>query len=256
MEFDKPLLGSVSGLNCVHLQCHIGTDTLSLSRLGAASVTGLDFSSASLAEARKLAELTAGTGGENVTFVEASVYDGLKVLPPGTFDLVFTGIGALCWIPSVQEWAKVVAGLLKPGGRLFIREGHPVLWTLDDQSTDKLIIDLPYFEREEPMIFHEDDTYVETGGHKFNATASAEFNHGLGEIIEALLSQHMRISGLVEHQSVPWPALPSQMVPDIRGKHSPSSTTMKQLTGEIGEYRLKNEPWRLPHSYTLQAVKE
>lgn len=256
MKFDRPLLGSISGLNCVHLQCHIGTDTLSLSRLGAASVTGLDFSSASLTEAHKLAESTIGTGGENLKFVEASVYDGLRVLPPGSFDLVFTGIGALCWIPSVQEWAKVVAGLLKPGGRLFIREGHPVLWALDDQSADKLIIDLPYFEREEPTIFHGDDTYVETGGHKFKATETVEFNHGLGEIIEALLSQHMRVSGLVEHQSVPWPALPAQMVPDARGKHPLSSATITKLTEETGEYRLKDKPWRLPHSYTLQAVKE
>jgi SAM-dependent methyltransferase len=217
VDFDKPLLGSIDGLNCVHLQCHIGTDTLSLSRLGAASVTGLDFSSESLAQARKLAS---AAGGEKLKFVEASVYEGLGVLSPGTFDLVYTGIGALCWIPSVREWAKVVAGLLKPGGRLFIREGHPILWALDDKSPDKLTIELPYFEREEPMMFHDEDTYVETGGHKFKAAASAEFNHGLGEIVEALLSQRMRITGLVEHQSVPWLALPAQMEPDHRGERT------------------------------------
>lgn len=194
-------------------------------------MTGLDFSPASLAEARKLASATTSTGGERVTFVEASVYDSLKVLNPGSFDLVYTGIGALCWIPSVHDWARVVAGLLKPGGRLFIREAHPVLWALDETSENRLVINLPYFERDEPMIFHEDGTYVKTGGHKFKATASAEFNHGIGEIIEALLYYKMRISGFVEHQSVPWPAVPAQMVSDHRGKLSqPLSVRVKPNT--------------------------
>lgn len=222
VKFDQTLLGSIHGLNCAHLQCHIGTDTLSLSRLGAASVTGLDFSPASLREARKLASATSASGGERLSFVEASVYDGLKVLVPGTFDVVYTGIGALCWVPRVREWAEVVAGLLKPGGRLFMREGHPILWALDDKSPDSLIVDLPYFERDEPTVFHDEDTYVDTGGHKFEASASVEFNHGLGEIVEALLSQKMRISGLVEHQSVPWPAIPAQMASDDRGRLCPT----------------------------------
>lgn len=219
MQFDRPLLGDITGLHCVHLQCHIGTDTLSLARLGAASVTGLDFSAASLAEARKLANATSGRGGERLKFVEASVYDGLKVLPRGSFDLVFTGIGALCWIPSIRDWAEVVSGLLKPGGRLFIREGHPVLWTIDDkQRDDGLAIEFPYFERDEPTGFDDAGTYVETDNHKFTSTKTAEFNHGLGEIIQALLDQGMRISGLTEHQSVPWLAVPGQMTADDRGE--------------------------------------
>ena len=35
VRFDLPLLGDISGLRGAHLQCHIGTDTISLSRLGA-----------------------------------------------------------------------------------------------------------------------------------------------------------------------------------------------------------------------------
>ncbi|KAI5457072.1 methyltransferase type 12 [Mariannaea sp. PMI_226] len=239
VKFDQSLLGDIFGLKCVHLQCHIGTDTLSLSRLGATSVTGLDFSSASLEHARNLAAATHRTGGERLTFVEASVYDGLKVLQPGSFDLVFTGIGSLCWIPSIKDWARVVSGLLKPAGRLFIREGHPVLWAMDRTEPNKLVMELPYFERSEPVIFDADNTYVETDGHKFTATKSAQFNHGLGEIIQALLSAGLRISGLTEHQSVPWPALPAQMKAD-----------------DMGEFSLIDRPWRMPHSYTLQAIKE
>ncbi len=128
VRFDVPRLGDVRGLRCVHLQCHIGTDTVSLARLGA-DMTGLDFSAASLQQARQLAD----AAGVTVSFVEAELYRALEVLPTGEFDLVYTGIGALCWLPDIRRWAGVVAALLRPGGRLFIREAHPVLWCLDEQ---------------------------------------------------------------------------------------------------------------------------
>jgi SAM-dependent methyltransferase len=122
VRFDLPLLGDVTGLTGVHLQCHIGTDTISLARLGA-SMTGLDFSAASLEQARAIATQVATP----VDFVEGDVYAGVDLLGAERFDLVFTGIGALCWLPRIDEWAGVVAGLLRPGGRLFLREGHPML---------------------------------------------------------------------------------------------------------------------------------
>jgi 2-polyprenyl-3-methyl-5-hydroxy-6-metoxy-1,4-benzoquinol methylase len=89
VRFDLPLLGDISGLRGVHLQCHIGTDTISLARLGA-RMTGLDFSPAAVAQATQLSEEL----GAGVDFVEADVYDAADVLPAGEFDLVFTGIGA------------------------------------------------------------------------------------------------------------------------------------------------------------------
>jgi hypothetical protein len=121
---------------------------------------------------------------------------------------VFTGIGALCWLPSVRRWAEVVATLLAPGGRLFIREGHPVLWALADPLPDgRLELDLPYVEREEPLVWDEAGTYVETD-HVFENTVTHEWNHGLGEIVTALLDQGLRLDTLVEHDSVPWDPFP------------------------------------------------
>jgi SAM-dependent methyltransferase len=232
VRFDLPRLGDIRGLRGVHLQCHIGTDTISLARLGAV-MTGVDFSPASLAEARRLSsELGAG-----VEFVEADVYDAVAALGGRTFDLVFTGIGALCWLPSVSRWAAVVAELLRPGGRLFIREGHPMMWSLDERHTDSLVVDHDYFERSEPMVFDEQGTYVETDT-QFKRTVTHVWNHGLGEIVTALLDGGMELTALVEHDSVPWEALPGQM---------------EQASDS--EWRLRDRPWRLPHSYTLQAVK-
>lgn len=158
VRFDMPRLPSPEGLHVAHLQCHIGTDTLSLARLGAASVVGLDFSAESLKQARALAEGTVLSGGNKVTYVQGDVYDSVELLGREKFDLVFTGIGSLCWLPSVERWARVVAGLLRPGGRFFIREGHPVLWAADDSAVsdeypeEQLRMGFPYFENGRPII--------------------------------------------------------------------------------------------------------
>ena len=233
VQFDRPLLGDVRGLDGVHLQCHIGTDTIALSRLGA-RMTGLDFSPAAIEQARSLV----ARSRDQVVFVESDVYDAASVLGGEKFDLVFTGIGALSWLPSISRWARTVAALLKPGGRLFIREGHPMLWSLADARTDDLlVVDLPYFERDEPSVWEDGGTYVQTDA-VFTANTTYEWNHGLGEIVTALIAEGMQITGLVEHDSVPWEALPGRMTKD-----------------EHGEWRLTDRPWRLAASYTLQAVK-
>ncbi|WP_333984465.1 class I SAM-dependent methyltransferase [Ectopseudomonas khazarica] len=232
VRFDRPRLGDICGLQAVHLQCHIGTDTLSLARLGA-ELTGLDFSDASLAQARQLASAC----NQPIRFVEAPVYDAAQVLGEQRYDLVYTGIGALNWLPRIDDWAANVAALLKPGGRLFLREAHPVLLSLDETCEGELRIVHPYFEHREPLVWDDAQTYVQTTA-PLTATVTHEWNHGLGEIISALLRHGMQLSALQEHDSVPWEALPGQMV-----------------RGADGEWRLQTRPERLPLSYTLQAVK-
>ena len=233
VRFDLPRLGDISGRRGVHLQCHIGTDTISLARLGA-RMTGLDLSPRSLEQARLLSE----RAGPHAEFVEAELYEAVAVLGKEAFEFVFTGIGALCWLPSVGRWANAVADLLVPDGRLFLREGHPMLWALEDERPDGLLVaEYPYFEREEPTIFDSPGTYVQTDV-TFTHTVTHEWNHGLGEIVTALLEAGMELTMLVEHDSVPWEALPGQMT---------------QI--DLGEWRLTDRPWRLPHSYTLQAIK-
>jgi SAM-dependent methyltransferase len=234
VRFDRSRLGDLAGLRGVHLQCHIGTDTISLARLGA-SMTGLDFSGPAVRQARDLAART----GADATFVESDVYAAVEVLGAENFDLVYTGIGALCWLPSVSRWAKVVAGLLRPGGRLFIREGHPMLWTMQDgRDDDLLVVNYPYFEIAEPLVIDEGGTYVETDV-EFTATLTHEWNHGLGDIVTALLDAGLTITELTEHDSVPWNALPG---------------LMEQT--ELNEWRLIRQPERLAASYTLQATKK
>jgi hypothetical protein len=111
-----------------------------------------------------------------------------------------------------------------------------VLWALADARADGLLVlEHPYFEREQPTVWDDGETYVKTD-HVFKATVTHEWNHGLGEIVSAVLDAGMELTMLEEHDSVPWEALPGQM---------------KILSD--GEWRLSDRPERLPHSYTLQA---
>ena len=191
VQFDAPRLGDIAGLRGVHLQCHIGTDTISLARLGA-RMTGLDFSPAALTEARRIAALA----GAEVDFVQAEVYDAVSALGAGRFDLVYTGAGALGWLPDIRRWARTVADLLRPGGRLFIREAHPMMWSLDEERSDGVLaVDYPYFETPEPLVFEDDGTYVETDM-VFVTNTTHSWNHGLGEIVGAVLEAGMELTGV------------------------------------------------------------
>ena len=234
----------VAGRKLLHLQCHFGMDTLNWARL-AATVTGLDFSLQGIEAARRLS-IDSGIPGR---FVQANVYDAAAVLDE-TFDIVYTGIGALNWLPDIRAWAKVVAACLRDGGMLYVYEGHPMLWTLDQDRDDTLLVARePYFERGEPMVYEDDATYVD--GPKLEMRPTCEWNHGLGEIVTALVDAGLSIAFVHEHREVPWQALP-WMEPVGPGAH-----------GADGRYQ-SNRMWRLPEAqrdvvplmYSLLAVKQ
>lgn len=232
VAFDAPRLGDLTGLRVVHLQCHIGTDTLSLARLGA-QVTGVDFSPSSLAAARELSE----RAGPPIRLVESTIEDVPTRLPE-TFDLVYTGVGALNWLPSVRRWARVVARLLAPGGRLYLRESHPMTDALDDERDDHLlVVEYPYFETEEPQRWETVHSY--TGSHEpVGQPVTYEWNHGLGEVVQAVIDAGLRLTRLEEHREIEWPFF-GWMTPTARGG-----------------YALPDRPERLPLMYSLEAVEE
>lgn len=228
---DAPHLGDLTGRRVVHPQCHIGTDTLSLARLGA-EVTGIDFSPSALDVARGLAE----RAGPPVRYLEAAV-DDIPTALPETFDLVYTGVGAINWLPSIARWARIMAGLLAPGGRLYLREGHPMLGTLDDERSDELlVVAYPYFETPEPNEWISDATYTDGDQHLASPVAR-EWAHGLGETVQAVLDAGLVLTRLVEHTELEWQFLP-QMV-----------------RNDAGRWVLPDRPERLPMMFTLEAVK-
>ncbi|MGE0214518.1 class I SAM-dependent methyltransferase [Mycolicibacterium sp.] len=196
VRYDLPRLDSIADLDVVHLQCHIGTDTVSLARLGPRSVTGLDFSPSAIAAGIALAV----RAGAAVRFVECDVYEAVTALGVGCCDLVYTGIGAICWLPDIRRWAEVVAALLRPGGRLFMREGHPMLDTLSDTRDDGLlVVQYPYFETS-GTTFSEEGTYGGPG--TVAAPEGVSFNHGLGEVFGALTAAGLTVTAAIMKDSL------------------------------------------------------
>jgi len=225
----REAVGDVAGRRLLHLQCHFGLDTLSLARMGA-SVTGLDFSPAAIAQARALA----AEAGLEAVFVCADVLDP----PPGLtgFDIVLASWGAIFWIADIAAWMRVAAGALAPGGRLVLCEGHPAMLMLDERAPPgaPLTVRWPY-DSTEPVIEEGDLDYT---GAKVAARRTQGYLHGLARILTAAMDAGLTLRGFSEGDRVPWKAL-DQLV------------------------KLDRDYWTLPPgapfvplSFTLQAVKQ
>ena len=225
-------LGPVAGLRIAHVQCHFGLDSLILARKGAV-VEGLDFSPVAIEGARALAAKT----GLPASFHLGDALDAARVMGAGRFDMVFVTWGTICWLPDVHAWAAQVAALLKPGGRLFFRDGHPFAQMLDPVE-GRLV---PCFDwrtpRGAPLRFEEETTY-NGDGTALPAVADHEWIHPLSDILGGLIAAGMRIEGVEEHDFLVW-----DMWPGFTAK------------GSDGLWRLPAGAPRVPLSLTVRASK-
>ncbi|SDP20908.1 Methyltransferase domain-containing protein [Actinopolyspora xinjiangensis] len=196
-RFQLDELGDVTGLDLVHLQCHIGLDTLGWARHGA-RVAGLDFSAPAV---RTATELAAEVGlSHRARFVAADVRDAVDELGADGFDVVYTGGGALMWLPDIVEWARTVAALLRPGGRLYLVEFHPLTEVLDDEHG--ATVDRDYFTRR-PRTYDAPGSYADWEAETTHNTAT-EWHHTVGDVVSAIAGAGLRIEFLHEHDTIPF----------------------------------------------------
>src|SRR5687768_9964062 len=195
-------LGDVSGKSLLHLQCHFGLDTLSWARAGA-TVTGVDFSAAAIAAARALAAET----GLPARFIESDLYRLPEQLDE-TFDVVFTSYGVLGWMPDLRRWAEVAAGFVRPGGRLYLAEFHPIAFVFDDApGATELRIRYPYFPTGEPIRCESDVTYASDGAPVTNRVTWS-WPYTLADVVTCLIEAGLRLDFLHEFPFSPfqfWP---------------------------------------------------
>lgn len=186
---------TLSGLDLCHLQCHIGTDTLSLARAGA-RVTGVDFSAPALRVAARLAD----AHGVTATWVHTDVMDAAASVADD-FDVVYTSIGTITWLRDLDRWAAQIAALLRPGGVFYIRDGHPFLFTIDEEA-DTLQAAYRYFPDGRAQGWNDEGTYVGDG--TVTHTRTWEFPHSLAEILGAVLGAGLEIVAFDEGRTLPW----------------------------------------------------
>jgi SAM-dependent methyltransferase len=243
-------LGDISGKRVLHLQCHIGRDTLCLARRGAV-VTGLDFSPTAIEVARRLSEET----GLKATFIEGTV-DQTPRLAPGPFDLVFTTWGTLCWLPDMRDWAKVIASVLAPDGELYCADAHPSFVMLEEQ-TGRL---LPTFDFQTPsdrpleFVDIEPTTYM---GDPTPMThrATRVWIHSLSAIFGSLIDAGLAITMFREHEVLPWRRYAAEVTVRPGETFALSGDAQSLVPASDRMWRLRDGHPRMPLSFSLRAKK-
>lgn len=194
--FEIDLLGEVGGLRLAHLQCHFGHDTMSWARQGA-SVVGLDFSSSAV----EVANGAAADLGLDAHFVCADVYEAVDALGGEQFDVVYTGFGALNWLPDLAGWGRVVRALVKPGGRLLLAEFHPAAWVFEGED-----ITYDYFSTE-PFCWDQGGSYADLGATTAH-NLTVEHQHTLAEVFSVVLGEGFRVRSFQEYDHTLFPLWP------------------------------------------------
>jgi SAM-dependent methyltransferase len=228
MPFEPEEMGDVHGKSLLHLQCHIGMDTLAWARRGA-KVTGVDFSGEAIKTARTLSKEM----GIISSFVESDIYALPDVLK-GKFDIVYTGAGALCWLPDLTRWANIIAHFIKPGGFFYIMEGHPFMSVFDNSPDVKeLKVKHSYYNNPDWLNQNPGNDYADSSYAIKNK--ESEWMHPLSEIINSLIQAGLKIEFLHEYPML----------------------FFKQFSfmekGKDGYWHLKGD--KLPQIFSLKATK-
>ncbi len=235
--FEWDDLGDLHDLDVLHAQCHLGIETHAFVQQGARRTVGLDFSTESIAQARRIA----ANVGVEIEFVRADVYDAATVFEDRSFDVIYTGKGSLCYLPDLTRWARGLAGLLRPGGLLYVTEFHPLLESLGREvisgQSQELVLHDDYLAGR--GVEKRDATYTYTDGPALDGvTVSYEWRHGLDEVINAMLAAGLNVRRLRESDLLPW-----------QRWHS-------MVRADNGWWRLPEDAPRIPLIYAIRAVKD
>ncbi len=234
-DYEWADLGELCGTDLLHLQCHLGVETIALARRGA-RVVGLDISGESVVQARGVA----ARHGVDIEYVQGNVYDAVDALGGRTFDRIYTGKGAVCYLPDLGAWASVVAQLLRGGGSFYLVEFHPLLYSLG--------VVPPADGGEELLLRNDflggggaekrDATYTYTDGPPLTtARVAYEWRHEIAAVVNALVAAGLTIELLRESAKLPWPRWSSMVQEDD------------------GWFRLPDGAPRIPLLYALSARK-
>lgn len=225
-DIELNLLGDIKGKTILHLQCHFGQDSISLSRLGA-EVTGVDFSETAIEKAQQYAHKT----NTNTQFICCNVYDLPQHLNK-QFDIVYTSYGTIGWLPDLEKWAQVISHFLKPNGQFIFVEFHPVVWMFDN---DFKFIEYHYF-KSQPIIETETGTYADR---KANVSkTSVSWNHSLSEVLNNLIKQKLNITSFEEYD------------------YSPYNCFNNTIEYEANKFRIQHLDNKIPMLFSVVATKK
>ncbi len=224
-SIELQLLGDIRGKTILHLQCHFGQDSISMSRLGA-DVVGVDLSDKAIDVAREIADET----GQTTAFICCDIYSLPQHLSQ-KFDIVFTSYGTIGWLPDLDRWGEIVSQFLKPNGKFIFVEFHPVVWMFDD---DFQKVSYNYFN-DGAIVETESGTYADR-----SADISGEYvmwNHSMSAVISSLLNNGLALQLIQEFD------------------YSPYNCFNHTIEFEPGKFRIQHMENKIPMVYALSASK-
>ncbi len=224
-SIELDMLGNVEGKSILHLQCHFGQDSISLSRMGA-KVTGVDLSDKAIQSAQDLAKET----GMDTQFICCDIFDLPNHLDQ-KFDIVFTSYGVIGWLPDMNKWAQIISKYLKENGQLVFVEFHPVVWMFDDDFEK---IGYNYFN-DEAIIEEENGTYADREA-DLNLNY-VTWNHPMSDVVNSLIQNGLQIDALNEFD------------------YSPYDCFNKTEQIDVKKYRIKHLDNKIPMVYAIAATK-
>jgi SAM-dependent methyltransferase len=143
------------------------------------------------------------------------------------YDIVYTGLGALCWLPDLPRWAQTVASLLLPGGFLYLAEFHPVSMCL---GPDGSAMAKDYFQRE-PFVSYEPGTYADLAA-PTQHNHSVWWQHTTGDVVSAVADAGLRLEFLREFDFTLFEQFPGLVKgPDTSGTNGSSSPVFRRPQG-------------------------
>lgn len=224
-SIELEMIGDIAGKDILHLQCHFGQDSISLSRMGA-KVTGIDLSDKAIEAAKNLAKKCC----TDTEFICTDIYELPNVLDK-KFDIVFTSYGTIGWLPDLDKWAKIVSHFLKPGGKFYFVEFHPVVWMYDDDFTH---VKYNYFNTGSITETYE-GTYADKEADLVQDYVM--WNHPTSEVLNSLIQNGLQINRFDEFNWTPYASF----------RHTEEF--------EKGKYRIPQFGDKIPIVFAVEATK-
>lgn len=225
-SIELQFLNDIRGKKVLHLQCHFGQDSISLSRMGA-EVTAVDLSDKAIEKAQQIAQEL----NDPTKFICCNIYDLPQYLDD-KFDIVFTSYGTIGWLPDLDKWAKIISHFLKPNGQFIFAEFHPVVWMFDNLFES---VAYNYFNSG-PIVETETGTYADRNAdiHQTYMT----WNHSLSEVFNSLINNNLEIINFQEFD------------------YSPYNCFQNTIEIETNKFRIKHLDNKIPMVFTIVAKKK
>ncbi len=173
---------SPDGKSVVQICCNNGRDLLSIKNKGAGFCLGIDGAASFIAQAKELAALA---GHSDIEYLQSDIYE----LPDkwlNQFDIAVITVGVINWMPDLDEFIRICASLIKPGGELLMEEIHPVLNMYEEGDPSHLYAS--YFE----CTPYRDDSGLDYFTHQeYQAKENYWFHHSLSDLFSAAIKHKL-----------------------------------------------------------------